>query len=474
MSRNAARTRLIASVLCCAFLLIPQGFSGLSVTPASAQGFGPSITPQPRKTDYHPDNQAWSGLSEFVALAATQRVEVELTETLDWSAIGAQDIVIALHPLDPLQVENAGNYILDGGMMLYAIEGGSSYPFLDRLGIRYLDVQNGELPHDRFVEENPNLPIFSPTGAHALIDDVQSLVANHPTVLLNVGGPVVAYAEGGGLVYDMNFGDGKVVALADASMLINQMLQVADNAKFARNTLQYLCADRKPCRAILLVENFEQRGTYINTGDKHADKNTWSRWIREFNETLSQMMQDVPVSRLLYYLGILLAGGLALYLAAVFRLRAGRPYSAHIEKGGQNELPPQSEFDWNLARFGRGGRETNYALALAILKEQFEELFLDALDKWPIPADERPTVAVLASEYRRRFLRDAPDAKKLERQARDLLATYASIPTRHRVFLDSDAYFSERDLIKIYRSTREILRRMGLEEEYERRTRDLV
>ena len=81
---------------------------------------------------------------------------------------------------------------------------------------------------------------------------------------------------------------------------------------------------------------------------------------------------------------------------------------------------------------------------------------------------------MLASAYRRRFLRDVANPERAERQVRDLLATYARIPTRHRVFLDSDAYFSERDLIKIYRQTRDILRHMGLEQEYERRTRDLV
>lgn len=466
--------RSLLKLVLAVFVFVFQGLIASFGSLVYAQSFGPATIPSPQKTDYQPDNQAWSGLSEFVALAESEQIEVSLTDSLDWSAVGSDDVVIAVHPLDALDVKNAASYILHGGMMLVAIEGGSNYPFLDRLGIRYLDITDGDLPHARFVHNNPNLPVFSPTGAHPLIAEVQSLVANHPSVLLNVGGPVVAYSEGGGLVYDMNFGDGKVVALADASMLINQMLQVADNAIFARNTLQYLCDQTDPCRVILLVERFEQHGTYLHTSaDAGADADSWSHWLNEINNAVSRAMQDLPVSRLLYYLGILLAAGLALYLAAVFRLRAGRPYSAHINKSGRHALPPQSEFDWNLARFGRGGRETNCALPLAILKEVFEELFLEALDQWPLSADERPTVVALAREYRRRFLRDAPDAKKVEGQVRDLLATFASIPTRHRVFLDSDAYFSERDLIKIYRSTRNILRRMGLEEEYERRTRNL-
>lgn len=142
MSRRLLPRGLSRAVLCFAILLSFQALSDLGVSGASAQSFGPSSIPKPRKTDYQPDNQAWSGLSEFVELAASQHIEIKVTETLDWSAMTPQDIVIAVHPLDPLQVNNAGSYILDGGMMLLAIEGRSSYPFLDRLGIRYLDIRD--------------------------------------------------------------------------------------------------------------------------------------------------------------------------------------------------------------------------------------------------------------------------------------------------------------------------------------------
>ncbi|MFW6053219.1 MAG: hypothetical protein ACOC9J_00225, partial [Persicimonas sp.] len=180
--------------------------------------------------------------------------------------------------------------------------------------------------------------------------------------------------------------------------------------------------------------------------------------------------------RLLYYLGILLSAGLALYLAAIFRLRPSRPYSRYIA-GTTSDVPePQSEFDWNLSRFGSGGRDTNYALPLAILKEVFEELFLSDLGCWQAASDARPGVQKLGEIFARKHLTGhAPgEAERIEAEVVDLLASYARIPTRHRVFLDSDAYFSERDLINIYRRTRRILQMMGLEEEYERRTRSLV
>src|SRR5699024_4255478 len=127
-----------------------------------------------------------------------------------------------VHPLDGLEVDNAARFIVQGGRMLLAVEPGSFYPFLERLDIRFVDVRAGELPHQRFVQGNRSLPIFSPRGKHALLVGVRTLVANHPSVLLNIGGPVVGYSSGSGLVYDMNLGQGKVVVLGDASMLINQ------------------------------------------------------------------------------------------------------------------------------------------------------------------------------------------------------------------------------------------------------------
>jgi hypothetical protein len=103
-------------------------------------------------------------------------------------------------------------------------------------------------------------------------------------------------------------------------------------------------------------------------------------------------------------------------------------------------------------------------------------MFLLEMGLWPGRAADRPNVEALGSMFAERFLGDRPESERraLEQEVVDLLASFAQIPTRHRVFLDSDAYFGERDLLKIYRRTMDVLRIMGLEEEYERRTRSLA
>lgn len=432
--------------------------------------------PSALAADFNPKSDAWTGLSRFVSLAEAQGIEIELTDTVDWDEQRPDQPIFLIYPTQGLEIANAANYVVDGGRILIADDFGASPAFLDRLDVSRINVDMGELPHDRFVHGNRALPVFEPTGRHPLLEGVDTVVANHPAVLLNVGGPVIEYAEGGGLVYDMNLGKGKVVLLADASLVINHMLGVGDNATLVQNSLDYLCSDAQPCRAKLIVRDFEQYGRYVPR-EPHDDRpDTLSSQLDAFNELISDFMEQMPAGRLLYYLSILLAGGLALYLAAVFRLRAARPYSEYVDNSTHDVPQPQSEFDWNLSRFGDGGRETNYALPLAILKEVFEELFLDDLGYWPIAAQSRPGVEELGREFGHKYLLGhlPVEADRFEQEVTDLLATYARIPTRHRVFLDSEAYFSERDLIKIYRRTRRVLEIMGLEEEYERRTRSLV
>ncbi|MGM0555022.1 MAG: DUF4350 domain-containing protein [Myxococcota bacterium] len=424
--------------------------------------------------DFSPESSDWNGLSDFVRLAEDNGMQVDVSSEVDYTDLESEDVLIFVHPTNSIDVDNAAEYVVDGGRMLVADDFGAAGPMLDRLDVTRLRVEAGDLPHGTYVRGNSALPIFTARGEHPLLNGVERVVANHPTVLTNVGGPVIAYDEGGGIVYDMNLGQGKVIVYGDASMLINHMLAVGENAILAENTVEYLCEGRASCRAKLIVGAFEQSGTYVGEGE--SESREWADRIDDWNDTLERVMENLPASQLLYYLGILLAAGLSLYLAAVFPVRKSREYSHYIEDSSSDVAKPQAEFDWNLSRFGGGGRETNYALPLAILKEMFEEMFLTRLGRWENDEKDRADVETLGAEYREQYLGDLPydEAERIENEVVDLLATFARIPTRHRVFLDSDAYFSERDLIKIYRRTRDVLRHMGLEEEYERRTRSLV
>lgn len=432
-----------------------------------------STTALGQPSDYEIESTSWNGLSKFLQTGRTIDIEFDVRDELEYGELKATDALIVVYPRNELEVDALSEFIVDGGRVLLADDFGASASFLERLDIERLGTSNGDVPHEEFARDNRSLPIFKPTGVHPLLEGVGTVVANHPVVLEHHGGPVVPYGERGGIVYDMNLGEGKVIVFGDASLLINQMLEVADNRRLVRNALEYICRDAPNCRPQLYVGEFEQSGSY---GGSPESANPVQWFAERFNRAVATLQEAIPSDPLLFYLAVILTGGLALYLATVFSVRKSRRYSEYVEEALADVPVPQSEFEWNLSRFGADRRETNFALPLSILKEIFEELFLKELGYWKQEPGERPSVPELAREFREQCLggRHPEQKDQIEREVRDLLATYARIPTRHRVFLDSDAYFSDRDLIKLYRRTMRTLELMGLKEEYERRTRTLV
>ncbi|MFU8805540.1 MAG: DUF4350 domain-containing protein [Bradymonadaceae bacterium] len=427
------------------------------------------------EADYDVSNTGWAGLSNFVDIFTEADVQLRYSEELDYSTLRPEDVVVIIYPQQPLATQDLTHFVIDGGRIFLADDFGQSDAFLDRISLSRMRVAQGNLPHDEYVDDRAALPILRPRGRHPLLEDVAQVIANHPSLLFNVGGPVISYSGGGGLVYDMTLGDGRVVVLADSSMLINLMLPMADNRRFVENAIAYLCEGQPQCRVILLIRNWDESGSY-STDSRESTAAAWTRTVDRINDALKDLMDDLPVEQLFYYLSLLLVAGLAAYLATVFPLRASRAYSRYIADTVENVPAPQTEFDWNIARFGQGQDEINYILPIAILKEVFEELFLNAMGQWPSKATARPGVEELGALFAEKYLQafSPPKRKSAQEEVVDILATFAQIPTRHRVFLDSDAFFGEREMLRIYRRAMRILRIMGLEEEYERRTRNLV
>ncbi len=438
--------------------------------------------PELKDGEYAPDNGDWNGLRDFLVLAESEGVTVNVVDTLDYDAITTDQPVIIVYPRQRLRSESLARFVIDGGYVLLADDFGESRDFLDRLDIERIAPLRGTLPHNEFLQNNPALPLVRARGVHPLLEDVQVVVANHPAVLYNVGGPVLAYSEDGGLVYDMNLGEGKAVVVADPSMLINHMLTLADNGQLWHNALGYLCEGQTPCTITMAVGDFEQVGAWGSDGGLLGGQEEVLESVSAFNDGLDSFMQDLPAEQLFYYLSILLAVGLGIYLYTIFPARQTRPYSAYVSDTQEKTHPPQSEFDWNLARFAQGPAAMNYALPVSILKEIFEELFLRELGFWEEDLDEdergagkdRPKIRELGDIFAERFLEDRhpPDeVRRIKGDLIDLLATFARVPTRHRVFLDSDTYFSERDLLKIHDRATHLLDIMGRRQAYERRTR---
>lgn len=427
--------------------------------------------------DYSLKSGDWNGLQDFQILLRSLDVELVVHDKVDYNAMNPEEPWIFVYPKQDLKHRSISRFVIEGGRVLIADDFGMSDQLFTRLDLTRAMPPHGALPHDEFMQNNPALPIFRPKGVHPLLDNVKVVVANHPAVLFNVGGPVIPYEKGGGLVYDMNLGKGKVIAIADASLLINHMILLADNDKLLRNAVKYLCkGNTNRCRVHLAVGKYEQSGSFGR--DEETNLLGLSKDLVEsvdsFNTTVSKLMKDMPTEKLFFYLNFFLIAGLASFLYTIFPVRKTRPYSAYLSDARDKVARPQSEYDWNLSRFANGGVGTNYLLPASILKELFEELFLKAVDAWTLDNDEpKPDIVGLANRFKAQYLANMPaeQAAQLSNEAAEVLAQFARLPTRHRVFLDSDRHISERELLKLHERAMDILSIMGLKDEYERRTR---
>ncbi len=422
--------------------------------------------------DYEIEDSEWAGLSEFAGVATAEGIQLERQTDLDYSKLDRDVPLVILYPTTQLDGDSLGEYVADGGRILLMDDFGQSELLLERLEVTRVIPSPGNLPHDEFLNGNPSLPVIRPTGRHPLLVDVEAIVGNHPAVVDNPGGAVVPYSAGGAMVYDMNLGDGKVVVVADASIAINKMVQVADNRQFLANALTYLCRNQPDCRIDLYTKSFSTTGRYKRSSMFDGGEDV-SDTIDGINEAIEELMKHLPGEELLYYLSLLLCGGLVIYLLTIYPLRRTRPYSAYVTDFVDAVPAPQSEFDWNVSRFGRGSRTMNHALPTAILKETFEELFLDALDLWPSTTEDRQSIDHIISVFDERFLTGQPAAtrKKILTETRELLVFLARVPTRSRVFLEGDVHVTDAELMKYHARATRVLKLMGRKDEYDNRVR---
>lgn len=424
--------------------------------------------------DFDTESTQWHGLADFVDLTERQGANVREVSTLHFDQVTNDDVIVLIYPRNQPDTPQIAEFLMDGGRVFLVDDFGASAPLKERLDLERSEPSVDDLPHQQFVDDHPGWPRFIPEGRHPLLEGVDEVVANYPAVLHNVGAPVIGYDGGGGLVYDMELGDGRAVVAADPGLLINSMLPVADNRRLAANAISYLCGDTDECVAWLLVEHAEFSGTYIPRSQQ-GEGDELSRRIEQFNQGIQEVLSELVESQLLYLAAVIIAAGGLIYLLTVFRWRPARRLSRYIERRHADLAPPLTEFDWNIERFSESGDKINYALPMAILKESFQRLFFAQFDLWPLSEHHRPSNTVVAKRFEERYLQHEPPARarKRRRQLEQLLAVLDEIPDRRQVSIETEQYFTARDLRQLHRRIRQVLRWMGLEELYERRTRDI-
>lgn len=431
---------------------------------------------QPAGLDYDASSTEWNGLSQLYDMLHAGRRDLVFDASIDLASHPVDQPIALLYPTQDLPVDQLLAFVHDGGRLLIADDFGRSGPLLQRLGVSRRPL--GAV-HNTFFRDNPALPILVPEGQHALSAGVETVLANHPAALSADGRPVVPFDDPtAGLVYDLSYGRGGVVAVADPSLFINFMLDMADNRTLANNIFRHLCEAREPCRIHLITRDTGISGQYpvaLPLPPGQGPDQTLAETLQEVNDTLGKVSQFKPDPVGVHWASIFLSLGVTFMLLVALPL--SRPEWLQFSLIPSKRTRSRSEFEWNLERLLDGGRDGDYALPLAILKQEFEDLFFSALAKNPGELDpdawyEPIQLEVFAKRFAASVAKGKGRAAARSASARALsaLRNLATLPSRKGLVPEVDARYSERTFKKVYGELRGLLRDLGLWEQYEQRT----
>lgn len=228
-AKKPARRRF---AVCCVLALAFAPFAGYPRQPARAE-------------DLSTREVAWNGLSELHRLAGTLGVAVVTPESVDVAQLGPDDAVLVVHPVEPLPSVELSAFLRGGGRLAVADDFGSGRALLGAFGIgMFPPARSGET---RRLRGQQHLLVAARQSSHPLSRSAAALVTNHPQVLTHRQlEPIYALRpEGDAIVLSGAVGKGRLVAISDASLLINNMLQFEGNREFARDLLSYLAGSSR-------------------------------------------------------------------------------------------------------------------------------------------------------------------------------------------------------------------------------------
>jgi hypothetical protein len=204
---------------------------------------------------------AWNGLSQFAAELQRAGCEVVEWHALDWGRLRSSDALALLFPRSPLSGASLARFVALGGTLLLADDFGSAEPAFAAFGLKRSPRPRGS----GALEEVNALDQSGLGGA------TPRLLTNHAAEFEGADHPAFGFSSGGALVVEQQpvgshpGSAGTFVALGDPSVLIDWMLQVEENRRFARALAERLChpgsPDRRPTtRIVLLSHGFAEVG----------------------------------------------------------------------------------------------------------------------------------------------------------------------------------------------------------------------
>lgn len=363
--------------------------------------------------DYDPQSRAWNGSSYLLETAEEARVSLHVTEELDWGTLEPDAILILVGPTSAPDPDSIIAFLEDGGHVVVADDFGATDALLDRVGVHKVA---GVLRHDAFLDDDPAFPVFEPEADHFLFFNIRGvgsrIVGNHPTAfeLSDGATPVLRYAGGAAFIAEARVGRGALLAVADGSVFINEMLHQHGDKQLAANLLRYYCTGQA-CDVTLVAPAARWIGTYEPQSAR--DASTLDGLFREsvsvidaFVARVSRSLGEGALLRLLLLLALAALG------VAAARLLRRAPVHAPVPEV-PDALPGSPDLlaaGLTAARHRSDFREEAAAVGATVRRALRRQRLAPASDA---PADlERAARAVAAQVHPRDP--DARDALRLK------------------------------------------------------------
>jgi hypothetical protein len=335
-----------------------------------------------RAEDLQLNATGWNGLSELQAIAGREG-EVLAPTRIDVSQLEATDALLIIHPVTPLPTNELAKFLRKGGRLAVADDFGTGKELFGAFG---MGMHAPSRDHPSSLRNNPALLIATPLLGHPLADGVDALVTNHPQVIYHPElTPIFSLSAGhGAIVLSGGVGKGRLVAVSDASVFINNMLELPGNRAFARNLLRFL---RGPTRSRL----------YLAASD--------TQWLSSFRHMttgnplarVSAALAQLAKPRLPALAVIALSAVLATVLLAGAATALPR-HSAYARRAYLQNPEVSAGMAGRVQYYASANR--NYLAPLLVLKLELEHRLVDHLDARDQPQREAVLRALPARGFR--------------------------------------------------------------------------
>src|SRR5450432_1645984 len=265
-------------------------------------------------------DSGWEGTTELYALAQQElgKGRVEVLASLDYEHLGKDDGLLVLHPESELDYNELSAFLRAGGRMAVLDDRGEAAHFLARFQIHRVEAPRNPA---QSLRDNPDLAIAVPAveqvagqeqNRHPVVAGVDRVVTNHPTALVHpnltqvlkipaLGEPDATLAVTGIIAKS-----GRLFAMGDPSVVINEMLRYPGNRAFASGLVKYLVENdagiSRGGKLYVVANDFGQKGHFGGARGAFGELSTLS-------ETLASFAADVAKNGL--------PGSLALALAVI-------------------------------------------------------------------------------------------------------------------------------------------------------------